>query len=91
MSESLPSSFRLKVITPRRLLAEADVQEASIPSLEGLIGVLPGHRPLMIALGRGTLTYRQGTNEEGFEVDGGYAEILPDQVLVFTQSREEAR
>ncbi len=91
MSESLPSSFRLKVITPRRLLAEADVQEASIPSLEGLIGVLPGHRPLMVALGRGTLTYRQGTNEESFEVDGGYAEILPDQVLVFTQSREEAR
>jgi len=90
MSESLPSSFRLKVITPRRLLAEADVQEASIPSLEGLIGILPGHRPLMIALGRGTLTYRQGTNEESFEVDGGYAEIMPDQVLVFTRSGEEA-
>jgi len=90
MSESLPSSFRLKVITPHRLLAEADVEEASLPSLEGLIGVLPGHRPLMIGLGRGTLTYRQGTNEESFEVDGGYAEILPDAVIVFTESADEA-
>lgn len=90
MSNALPPSFRLKVITPRRLLADADVQEASIPALDGLIGVRPGHRPLMTALGRGTLTYRQGSDEESFEIEGGYAEILPDEVLVFTESREEA-
>ena len=90
MSETLPASFHLKVITPRRLLAEADVEEASIPSLDGLIGVRPGHRPLMVVLGRGTLTYRQGGSEESFEVAGGYAEILSDQVLVFTESSEEA-
>lgn len=90
MSQGLPDSFRLKVITPRRLLADADVQEASIPALDGLIGVRPGHRPLMTALGRGTLTYRQGKDEESFEVEGGYAEILPDEVLIFTQSRDEA-
>jgi len=89
MSQTLPASFHLKVITPRRLLVEADVQEASIPSLEGLIGVRPGHRPLMIALGRGTLSYRQGASEESFEVAGGYAEILPDQVLVFTESSDK--
>jgi F-type H+-transporting ATPase subunit epsilon len=89
MSQTLPASFHLKVITPRRLLVEADVQEASIPSLEGLIGVRPGHRPLMVALGRGTLSYRQGASEESFEVAGGYAEILSDQVLVFTESSEE--
>jgi F-type H+-transporting ATPase subunit epsilon len=90
MSQTLPDSFHLKVITPRQMLAEADVQEASIPSLEGLIGVRPGHRPLVVALGRGTLTYRQGTSEESFEVQGGCAEILPDQVLVFTELSEEA-
>jgi len=90
MSQGIPDSFRLKVITPRRLLADADVQEASIPALDGLIGVRPGHRPLMTALGRGTLTYRQGKDEESFEVEGGYAEILPAEVLVFTQSRDEA-
>ena len=90
MNQSLPASFHLKVITPRRLLAEADVQEASIPSLEGLIGVRPGHRPLMVALGCGTLTYRQGTSEESFEIQGGCAEILPDRVLIFTESSEEA-
>ena len=89
MSQTLPASFHLKVITPRRLLVEADVQEASIPSLEGLIGVRPEHRPLMVALGRGTLSYRQGASEESFEVAGGYAEILPDQVLVFTESSDK--
>jgi F-type H+-transporting ATPase subunit epsilon len=85
MSQNLPSSLHLKIITPRLLLADADVDEVSIPSLEGLIGVLPGHRPLVVALGQGTLTYRLGTSEESFAVMGGYAEILPDKVVVFTE------
>jgi len=85
MSQDLPSFFHLKVITPRLLLAEADVDEASLPSLDGQIGILPGHRPLVVALGRGALTYRQGTRSESFEVEGGYAEILPGRVLVFTE------
>jgi F-type H+-transporting ATPase subunit epsilon len=85
MSQNLPSSLHLKIITPRLLLADTDVDEVSIPSLEGLIGVLPGHRPLVVALGYGTLAYRLGTSEESFAVKGGYAEILPDKVLVFTE------
>jgi F-type H+-transporting ATPase subunit epsilon len=89
MSRDLPSTFQLKVITPGRLLVEAEVEEASLPSLDGLIGVLPGHRPLMIALGEGKLTYRQGAEGESFDVKGGQAEILPDRVLVFTELNQE--
>jgi F-type H+-transporting ATPase subunit epsilon len=87
MSEIRPAAtFHLKVITPRALLVEAEVDEAQIPTTEGLIGVLPGHRPLVVALGEGTLVYRQGTYEESFEVAGGMAEIGPERTLVFTES-----
>ena len=89
MSRNLPPTFQLKVITPGRLLIEADVEEASLPGLDGLIGVLPGHRPLMLALGQGKLSYRQGADGESFDVIGGQAEILPDRVLVFTELSPE--
>jgi F-type H+-transporting ATPase subunit epsilon len=89
MSPDLFSSFHLKVITPRLLLVEAEVDEVSIPSLDGYIGVLPGHRPLMTALGQGKITYRQGKSEESFAVQGGTAEILPDKVIVFTELSDE--
>jgi F-type H+-transporting ATPase subunit epsilon len=81
----------LVVITPRRLLCEADAEEVSIPGLDGLIGILPGHRPMMISLGRGILSYRQGTETEGYGILGGYAEILPDKVLVFTDVDDEGQ
>jgi len=88
MSPNPSSSFHLKVITPKLLLVEAEVDEVSIPSLDGYIGVLPGHRPLMMALGEGAITYRQGRDEESFSVRGGTAEILPDRVIVFTELSE---
>jgi len=89
MSDVLPARFRLRVITSKSLLVETEADEAQIPTIEGLIGVLPGHRPLITALGRGTLSYRQAKYEEKFEVEGGYAEIGPDSVLVFTETAAE--
>jgi F-type H+-transporting ATPase subunit epsilon len=85
MSQNLPSSLYLKVITPTQLLVETEAEEVTLPSLEGYLGILPGHRPLLVALGKGTLYYRVGKDEERFEIQGGYAEILPDKVLVFTE------
>lgn len=89
MSQNLPSSLYLKVITPRKLLVDADVDEVTLPSLEGYIGILPGHRPLFTALGKGALVYRMAKREEKFFVRGGYAEIQPEKVLVFTELSQD--
>ena len=85
MSPESAGRLHLRVITPRRLLVDAEAEEIQLPSLEGLIGILPGHRPLMVALGRGALSYRRGSGGESFEVQGGQAHVLPDKVLVFTE------
>ena len=85
MSENLPSSLRLRVIAPRKLLVDEEVKEVSLPSLEGYLGILPGHRSLLTALGKGTITFQTAKREEKFSVQGGYAEIHPDRILVFTE------
>jgi F-type H+-transporting ATPase subunit epsilon len=85
MSDGLPARLHLKVITPRLVLAEADATAVSIPSTEGLLGICPGHRPLMVALGEGELSYTFDGSGESFQVRGGYAEVQPDRVLVFTE------
>jgi F-type H+-transporting ATPase subunit epsilon len=84
-------TIHLKVITPRKLLAEADAEAVYIPTLEGEIGVLPGHRPLFTAVGRGVLSFRADGDDERFSVDGGFAEIRPDQVLVVTEAGEDEK
>jgi len=91
MNQNLPTSLKLTVISQTDLLVDEEVLEVSFPSLDGYLGIFPGHRPLFVALGRGLLTYRR-TNKEGeLAVKGGYAEILPDRVLVFTERTEDER
>ncbi|MDD8026271.1 MAG: ATP synthase F1 subunit epsilon [Acidobacteriota bacterium] len=80
--------LRLRVVTPRRSLVDADVESVSLPGIDGQIGILPGHRPMMSALGRGAIEYRYGGRDESHEVEGGYAEIHPNRVLVFTRLAE---
>lgn len=89
MTQNLPPSLRLKVIAPQKLLVDEEVREVSLPSLEGYLGILPGHRPLFLALGKGRITYYAAQKEEKLSVQGGYAEILPDRVLVFTELSED--
>jgi F-type H+-transporting ATPase subunit epsilon len=89
MSAAVPATIHLKVVTPRRLLAEADVEAVFLPTLEGQIGVLPGHRPLFVAIGRGELTYRAAGEEESFRIKGGYAQVQPEKVVVMTEVGED--
>ena len=89
MSDGVPATIHLKVVTPRRLLAEGDVEAVFLPTLEGQIGVLPGHRPLFVAIGKGALIYRVGGDEESFRIKGGYAQVQPERVVVMTEVGED--
>ena len=81
--------LNLKIIIPQKLLFEEEVNEISLPGLDGYIGVLPGHRPLLLALGKGNMSFLSGGREEKFSIQGGYADIKPDKVLIFTELGEE--
>ncbi|MGD9346335.1 MAG: F0F1 ATP synthase subunit epsilon [Candidatus Aminicenantes bacterium] len=89
MSETLPSSLELRVITSREVLVDERVEEVSLPSLEGYLGILPGHRKLIIALGKGRIEYHSARSKKHHAVNGGYARIQPDSVLVFTETEED--
>lgn len=86
---SAEARLRLKVVTPRSLAVESEVEDVRLPGLEGEIGVLPGHRPLVVSLGRGPLRYRLGAEEETLRVRGGFADVRPEGVLVFTELSDE--
>ena len=91
MSQDLPTSLKLTVISPKELLVDEEVQEVYLPSLEGYLGIFPGHRPLFVALGQGQLTYKRSNKKSDLKVQGGYAEVLPDRVLVFTEKGKDEK
>ncbi len=91
MSEGVPFSLKLKVITPDQLLVDEDVNEVGLPGLDGYLGILPGHSPLLVTLGDGDITYRISDKEQTFGVSGGYAEVNADRIQVFTRLKEKGQ
>ncbi len=85
MNEAVPQLLKLRVITSQKMLIDEEVLELFLPSLEGILGIFPGHAPMLIALGRGELSYRAAAKQESFNVEGGYADIQFGRVLIFTE------
>lgn len=84
----LPTSIRLDIVSPERLLLSEEVDEVTMPGSEGYLGILPGHLPLLTALGTGVLSYRRKTERAIFSISGGFAEVLPDRVIVMADTVE---
>lgn len=86
----LPEKIELEVVTPQRLVLHEDVKWIEMPARDGYIGVLPGHAPLITELGIGVLTYRSNGQSHFLTVMQGYAEVLPDRVIVLAEISERA-
>src|SRR5438067_12137476 len=89
----MAETLLLQLVSPERLLVEEQVTEVQIPALDGYIGVLPGHAPLLSELKPGgVLTYKAGGQERVTAVYGGFVEVLPNRARVladFAERKEE--
>jgi len=84
--------FEIEIATPQRLLAREKAIRAQIPALDGYIGVLPDHAPLLSELGIGAMTYTtQGEHFYSLAVRGGFLEIHNNVVRVLTDFAEKAQ
>jgi F-type H+-transporting ATPase subunit epsilon len=86
----LPTAIELEVVTPERHVLHETVQSLEMPGKEGYLGILPGHAPLITELGVGILTYHKGVEARYLTVIQGYAEVLPDRVIVLAEISERA-
>lgn len=81
-------TLRLDVVTPQRVMVEAEVATVEMPGSLGELGVLPGHTPLLTSLATGELRYRTAKGVEIMVVQGGFAEVMPDRVTVLADLAE---
>ena len=82
------ASIRLDIITAERLVFSDDVDVVVAPGVEGELGVLPHHAPLMTMLQPGELRVRKGGEEFFLVVSGGFLEVRPDRIIVLADAAE---
>jgi len=80
----------LEIVTPERQVFSEDVDSVVCPGVEGELGVLPHHAPLLTTLGVGELRIRRGGEEEFFAIAGGFLQVRPDKVVVMAETADMA-
>lgn len=80
--------LNLKVVTPVRVVVDTEADEVTLPGALGALGILPGHAPLLAALGIGELSYRTATRERYLAVQRGFVEVAADVVTVLADVAE---
>ena len=80
--------IQLDVITPERRFVSETVDAVTLPGLDGELGILPGHTPLISQLQTGVLTYTQGGATRRLLVSGGFVEVKGDRVSVLADLAE---
>lgn len=86
----MADTFQLEVATPDQLYVDEQVTMAELPGKDGYMGILPGHAPLLSALGAGTLTYAVGGSQKTLKIDGGFVEVFDNHVHVLADHAEAA-
>ena len=86
----MTDKLKLEIVTPERLVLSDGVDEVILPSLEGYMGVRPGHAPLLAGLDAGEISYRIGTEEKYLACSGGFAEVLGGAVSILAETTEPA-
>ena len=84
----MADTFQLEIVTPTRLLVKEAAEEAQIPGLNGYLGILPGHAPLITELGVGAITYKGTSGTHVLSVAWGFAEALPDKLTILAEAAE---
>jgi F-type H+-transporting ATPase subunit epsilon len=81
--------LRCSIATQDRLLFEGDVDAVIAPGVEGEMGILPKHTPLLASLGLGLLRVRSQGQEQVFTIAGGILEVQSDVATVLADSGED--
>src|SRR5260370_42634083 len=82
--------FQLEIVTPEKMVVRDNAEAVQIPGLNGYLGILPGHAPLITELGAGEIAYRANCQSHRFAVAWGFAEVLQDRVTVLAETGERA-
>jgi F-type H+-transporting ATPase subunit epsilon len=83
-------SLNVRVITPDKVVWDADAEELILPSSTGQLGILTDHAPLLTALDIGVMRVKAETGWTSMVLMEGFAEVEDNKVTILCNGAEEA-
>ena len=87
----MANQLSLEVVTPHRTVLVEDVESVTLPGIEGELGILPEHIPLLTTLDTGIMSYKSSSGKtQAIAVHWGYAQVEGNSVRVLAELAETA-
>lgn len=83
-------SILVDIVTPERRLLSEEVDMVTLPGIDGQMGILGGHVPLLTTLDIGEIILHKKNDTRHIAVGGGVVEVRPDKVTILAESAEQA-
>src|SRR5207244_1036354 len=80
----MANTLRLEIVTPEATVYSEDVEMVTLPAVDGQIGILPQHVPLMTQMVPGEMIVRKNVRNRFLAVGEGLVEISADHVAILT-------
>ncbi|HOA40173.1 MAG TPA: F0F1 ATP synthase subunit epsilon [Halanaerobiales bacterium] len=84
----MSSTIKLEIVTPAGKKYSGEIEYLKAPAIDGQIGILPGHAPLVTALKIGLLELRKGEERLVIPISEGFMEVTPDNINVVVRTAE---
>lgn len=78
-------TFHCTVVTPERAVLDCDAEFVALPAWDGEVGILRHRAPLMVKLGIGVLRVTTAEATRKMAIDGGFAEMIDNELTVLTE------
>ncbi len=83
------NTFMVEIVTPEQILFKGEAQFLVVPELNGELGVLKNHAPMIAALDVGVLRYTDPDSKvKKIALSGGFMEVIYNEVRVLAETAE---
>lgn len=84
----MAATIKLDIVTPEAVTYSEEIESLEAPAIDGLIGILPRHAPLVTALDIGVLDITRQGEKLKIAISQGFMEVKPEQINVVVRTAE---
>lgn len=86
----MAGTFTFHVVSPEGNVLKEEIEFVVLPGIDGELGILPNHAPLIAALETGVITYTVNGKKKKAAISGGFVEVSENKATVLADTAEVA-
>lgn len=84
----MSKTFHLEIIATDRIFFQGECEHLVIRAIDGLIGIMAGHEPLVTSLPTGEMKYMVGGEWHYAAISSGFIQVMPESAVILADSCE---